>query len=181
MRVIIAVDYAGAALRLRHPSVACKALRGCSGRRGRAVGALADLSVFSLYQVKAMTNGEGGVITTERFEAAYQMRSFRNHGITSDHFERAQQGSWLYEMVDLYNYRLNGFQCVLGTQPCYRERFGPGPGLCANAEAAYEKILSRHIFPGMDDEDVDDAIEALWKIIGAYAIGRRTAAFAAAR
>jgi hypothetical protein len=69
------------------------------------VGALADLSVFSLYPVKAMTNGEGGVITTERFEAAYQMRSFRNHGITSDHFERAQQGSWLDEMVDLSNYR----------------------------------------------------------------------------
>ena len=80
------------------------------------MGALADFSVFSLYQVKAMTNGEGGVITTERFEAAYQMRSFRNHGITSDHFERAKQGSWLYEMVYLYNYRLNDFQCVLGTQ-----------------------------------------------------------------
>jgi len=145
------------------------------------VGALADLSVFSLYPVKAMTNGEGGVITTERFEAAYQMRSFRNHGITSDHFQRAQQGSWLDEMVDLSNYRHNDFQCALGTQPYYRERFGPGPGLCANAEAAYEKILLLHIFPGMGDEDVDDAIEALWKVIGAYAIGRRTAAFAAAR
>jgi len=91
------------------------------------VSALADLRVFSLYPVKAMTNGEGGVITTERFEAAYQMRSFRNHGITSDHFERAQQGSWLYEMVDLYNYRLNDFQCALGTQPYYRERSVPVP------------------------------------------------------
>jgi dTDP-4-amino-4,6-dideoxygalactose transaminase len=72
--------------------MACKALRACSGRRGRAVGALADLSVFSLYPVKAMTNGEGGVITTERFEAAYQMRSFRNHGITLGSFRARTTG-----------------------------------------------------------------------------------------
>ena len=68
-----------------------------------------------------MTTGEGGVITTEGFESAYQMRRFRNHGITSDHFERAQQGSWLYEMVELgYNYRLNDFQCALGTSQLTR-------------------------------------------------------------
>jgi perosamine synthetase len=43
------------------------------------------------------------------------MRIFRNHGITSDHRQREQQGSWFYEMVDLgYNYRLTDIQCALG-------------------------------------------------------------------
>jgi perosamine synthetase len=43
------------------------------------------------------------------------MRIFRNHGITSDHRQRDQLGSWFYEMVDLgYNYRLTDFQCALG-------------------------------------------------------------------
>jgi perosamine synthetase len=43
------------------------------------------------------------------------MRVFRNHGITSDHRQRAERGSWFYEMVDLgYNYRLTDIQCALG-------------------------------------------------------------------
>jgi len=43
------------------------------------------------------------------------MRIFRNHGITSDHRQRTEQGSWFYEMVDLgYNYRITDIQCALG-------------------------------------------------------------------
>jgi perosamine synthetase len=46
---------------------------------------------------------------------AERMRVFRNHGIITDHRQRAEQGSWFYEMVDLgYNYRLTDFQCALG-------------------------------------------------------------------
>lgn len=43
------------------------------------------------------------------------MRQFRNHGITSDHRQRAAIGSWHYEMTSLgYNYRLTDIQCALG-------------------------------------------------------------------
>ena len=55
------------------------------------------------------------MITTDDPALARRMRTFRNHGITSDHRQREQQGSWVYEMVDLgYNYRLTDFQCALG-------------------------------------------------------------------
>jgi perosamine synthetase len=228
------------------------------------VGTLADLNIFSFHPVKAITTGEGGVVTTESFETAYRMRCFRNHGVTSDHFQREQQGSWLYEMVELgYNYRLSDLQCALGlsqlerlTQcinrrraiahrydeafgqvvgvqplrvrpdiehayhlyvvrldraclssdrskifaalraegiganvhylpvhlhPFYRDRFGLGPGYCPNAEAAYERILSLPLFPAMNDRDVEDVIEAVWKVINAYAIDTRAAAAAGAR
>ena len=122
---IIAVDYAGQpcdydALRAiadEHDLIliadACHALGG--SYKGRPVGSLACLSTFSFHPVKPITTGEGGMITTDDPKLAQRMRVFRNHGITTDHRQREQQGSWFYEMVDLgYNYRLTDLQCVLG-------------------------------------------------------------------
>ena len=46
---------------------------------------------------------------------AQAMRVFRNHGITTDHRQRSEQGGFFYEMVSLgYNYRLTDFQAALG-------------------------------------------------------------------
>jgi perosamine synthetase len=52
--------------------------------------------------------------------------------------------------------------------PFYRQRFGHGPGLCPNAEAAYEELLSLPMFPGMSAGDVRDVIEATFKVVAAY-------------
>jgi perosamine synthetase len=42
------------------------------------------------------------------------MREFRNHGITTDHRQREEAGSWFYEMTELgFNYRLTDIQCAL--------------------------------------------------------------------
>lgn len=124
-KAIIAVDYAGQPCdyeRLRtiadrcglaFVADACHSL-GASYRQ-RPVGALADLNVFSFHPVKSITTGEGGMITTDDSGLACRMRSFRNHGITKDHRERTEDGSWYYEMTELgYNYRLTDFQCALG-------------------------------------------------------------------
>ncbi len=124
-KAIIAVDYCGQpcdydALRSigdRHQlALVADACHALGGRyRGRPVGSLADLSTFSFHPTKNITSGEGGMITTNDSNAARRMRSFRNHGLTKDSHERAQAGSWLYEMVDLgYNYRLTDLQCALG-------------------------------------------------------------------
>ncbi len=124
-KAIISVDYAGQPCNYdllqevaqRHGlhliADACHAIGG--NYNGRPVGSLADLNTFSLHPVKHFTTGEGGVITTNDRELAQRMRIFRNHGITTDHRQRAEQGSWFYEMVDLgYNYRITDFQCALG-------------------------------------------------------------------
>lgn len=124
-RAIVAVDYAGqpadlddlAALARAHDLVLIEDAAHALGAvyRGRPVGALADLTTFSLHPVKHVTTGEGGVITTSRSEWASALRRFRNHGITSDHRQRESAGSWFYEMVDLgFNYRITDFQCALG-------------------------------------------------------------------
>ena len=123
-RAIIAVDYAGQpcdydtlreianAHGLALVADACHALGG--SYKGKPVGSLADLSTFSFHPVKHITAGEGGAITTDDPQLAQRMRIFRNHGIPTDHRQRAEQGAFFYEMVELgYNYRLTDIQCAL--------------------------------------------------------------------
>jgi len=50
----------------------------------------------------------------------------------------------------------------------YRRRFGYGPGLCPQAESAYERLLTLPMFPAMSDEDVADVVAALRKVSAAY-------------
>ena len=88
---------------------------GATYRSGR-VGALADVSIFSLHPVKQLTTGEGGVALTEDPLLAKRMTTFRNHGITTDAHQREATGSWSYDMVELgYNYRLTDIQAALGS------------------------------------------------------------------
>lgn len=49
--------------------------------------------------------------------------------------------------------------------PYYRSRFGYQGGEYPVAEAAYESLLSLPIFHGMTDEDVEDVIEAISKVM----------------
>jgi len=261
-RAILPVDYAG------HPADLDAFLSLCRERpvtiiedashalgaeyKGRRVGAISHMSVFSFHPVKHVTTAEGGMVTTNDAEAAARLRIFRNHGITSDARTRHGRDQWLYEMVALgYNYRLTDLQCALGLSqlrkhpawlqrrraiarrydtafarvpgveplgarpevaqayhlyaiqvdpnivradrgevyaalraegigvnvhyipvhlhPYYRQRFGTGPGMYPIAEAAYERLLSLPIFPGMSDDDAEDVIAAVSKVAGAYA------------
>jgi perosamine synthetase len=124
-KAIIAVDYAGQpcdydALRniaLKHGiylvSDACHALG--AKYKGKMLGSLADMTVFSFHPVKHITTGEGGMIVTDNAELDARLRLFRNHGIATDYRQRDEQKTWFYEMLELgYNYRITDFQCALG-------------------------------------------------------------------
>ena len=134
-KAIIAVDYAGQPcdydklyeIADKHNLIlvadGCHALG--AEYKGKRVGSLADMTVFSFHPVKHITTGEGGMITTDDAKLAERMRIFRNHGITRDpsNFFNLQSSifnfksppSWFYEMLDLgYNYRLTDIQCALG-------------------------------------------------------------------
>lgn len=124
-RVIVTVDYTGQpsdlaeinALARQHNLVVIEDASHALGAtyQQQPIGALSDLTTFSLHPVKHITTGEGGVITTNDDRLAARLRLFRNHGITTDHRQREQAGSWFYEMVELgYNYRLTDIQCALG-------------------------------------------------------------------
>ncbi len=124
-KAIIAVDYAGQPcdydeLRTivdRHGlylvADACHSLG--AEYKGRKVGTLADLTVFSFHPVKPITTGEGGMVVTENAEFAERMRRFRNHGIDRDHQQRAEENSFLYDVTELgNNYRLSDIHAALG-------------------------------------------------------------------
>ena len=54
-------------------------------------------------------------MTTDDPNFARRIRAFRNHGIATDHRQRAKNGEFYYEMTDVgYNYRLSDIQCALG-------------------------------------------------------------------
>jgi perosamine synthetase len=124
-KAILAVDYAGhpadldAFLKLadQHGLVliedACHALG--AEYRGRKVGSLLHMTVFSFHPVKHLTTGEGGMVTTESLRYAETLRRFRNHGISSEARQRESTGRWHYDMVLLgFNYRLPDIACALG-------------------------------------------------------------------
>lgn len=165
---VVAVDYTGqpsdyAALReicadhdLTLVADACHALGG--RLNGDPVGSLADLNAFSFHPVKNMTTGEGGMVTTDDPDLAEVMRVFRNHGITSDHRDRAERGSWYYEMEDLgYNYRLSDIHCALGLTQLEKL-----PGFVERRRqiaATYDQALDD--VPGIEPLEVrDDAAHA---------------------
>lgn len=125
-RAIIGVDYAGQAcdwdalrdIADRHKLAlladGCHAIG--ATYKGRKLGTLADVTVFSFHPVKHITTGEGGMAVTDDAALAGKMRTFRGHGISSTASEREKTGGWYYEMVELgYNYRITDIQCALGS------------------------------------------------------------------
>lgn len=82
--------------------------------KGRKVGTLSDMTMFSFHPVKPVTTAEGGVIVTDNEEYYKKMLIFRGHGIEQTAYAQ-EQGNWYYEMTDLgYNYRMTDVQAALG-------------------------------------------------------------------
>lgn len=118
-RAIMPVDFAGHPADLdriisiaRHGGFvviedACHALG--AEYKGRKIGSLSDMTVFSFHPVKSITTGEGGMILTDNEEYYEKMLKFRNHNIIKG------EKHWQYEIHDVgYNYRLTDIQCALG-------------------------------------------------------------------
>lgn len=260
-RAILPVDYAGHPADLR-PLLELAERNGLvviedashalgAEYKGRRIGGLSHMTVFSFHPVKHITTGEGGMVTTDNAKFAETLRRFRNHGISSDARQRQSAGQWHYEMVLLgFNYRLTDIACALGIQqlkkldanlsrrrqiaeryaaafrqlpevitptvrsevnpawhlypvrldpvklkadrgqvfqalraenigvnvhyipvhrhPYYAERFGYRGGEYPVAEDAYERLISLPMFHGMSDQDVEDVIHAVEKVISHF-------------
>ena len=86
--------------------------------KGKKVGALADMTMFSFHPVKSITTGEGGAILTNDRSYYEKLLMFRTHGLTRDprKLKNKTHASWHQEMQLLgYNYRLTDIQAALGT------------------------------------------------------------------
>ena len=74
--------------------------------RGRKVGALADVGAFSFYGNKALTTGEGGMLTTNDDALAAKLRLLRGQGMD------AKRRYW--HTVIGYNYRMTNIAAAIG-------------------------------------------------------------------
>jgi dTDP-4-amino-4,6-dideoxygalactose transaminase len=74
---------------------------------GREAGSWGKMGCFSFHPRKAITTGEGGVITTNDSCLARRLRILRNHGLDPE-------SSTTNFVVPGYNYRMTDFQAALG-------------------------------------------------------------------
>ncbi len=84
---------------------------------GRHAGTFGDVGCFSFHPRKAITTGEGGMITTSSEDIDRLSRSLRDHGASRSDLSRHHgTGSFLlaeYNMLG-YNYRMTDIQGALG-------------------------------------------------------------------
>ncbi|KAB2952937.1 UDP-4-amino-4,6-dideoxy-N-acetyl-beta-L-altrosamine transaminase [Heliorestis acidaminivorans] len=125
-KAIIPVDFAGQPAKLdeikelakKHNLIVIEDAAHALGAmyKGRKVGSISDMSMFSLHPVKHITTGEGGIITTNNKEYYSKLRQFRSHGITREKdLIKNPDEPWYYEMHFLgYNYRMTDIQAALG-------------------------------------------------------------------
>lgn len=79
--------------------------------KGKKIGGISNLTIFSFHPIKTITTGEGGAILTNRKDFYEKMKISRHHGI----IRKPQRGGWYYEIENPgYNFRITDFQCALG-------------------------------------------------------------------
>ena len=84
---------------------------------GRHVGTFGATGCFSFHPRKAITTGEGGMITTNDNELDKKLSSLRDHGAGKSDLERhkGKGGSLLPDFNELgYNYRMTDLQGAIG-------------------------------------------------------------------
>jgi dTDP-4-amino-4,6-dideoxygalactose transaminase len=86
--------------------------------QGQHVGTLGHAGVFSFHPRKAITTGEGGMITTQDDELATKLRRLRDHGAAMSDLQR-HLGARPYLLSDHpdagYNQRMTDLQAALGS------------------------------------------------------------------
>lgn len=130
--------------------------------KGRRVGTLADLTVFSFHPVKGITTGEGGAVVTDNPDYYERLLAFRSHGIVREPEKmRENHGPWYHEMQFLgYNYRLTDIQCALGRSQL--ARFPEFLRRRREIAAIYRQELAG--IPGLTLPTVVDEVEPAWHL-----------------
>jgi len=132
--------------------------------RGKKVGGIGEVTVFSFYATKTLTTGEGGMVTTDIDEWAERMRVLRLHGISKDAWNRySENGSWVYDVKELgYKYNMTDISASLGLSQlgkleemwrrrvaiaeAYNEAFGELEELILY-EVKPDRVSSWHLYP----------------------------------
>ena len=84
---------------------------------GKALGAWGAVGCFSFFSNKNLSNGEGGMLVTDRDDVADKVRFQRSHGMTTLTYDRHKGLAYSYDVIDLgYNYRIDEIRSALGRE-----------------------------------------------------------------
>ena len=109
------------------------------------VGTFGETGCFSFHPRKAITTGEGGMITTYNDTLAEKLRSMRDHGAATSDFQR-HHGSRPYLLAEHpyagYNYRMTDIQASIGVTQMERANniINERQQLAAKYSAALKKL-----------------------------------------
>jgi dTDP-4-amino-4,6-dideoxygalactose transaminase len=86
--------------------------------KGNKVGGIGDCGAFSFHPRKAITTGEGGMLTTNTDEIAFRAKALRSHGESISDEERHKADEIIYpEFIMLgFNYRMTDIQASIGVE-----------------------------------------------------------------
>jgi perosamine synthetase len=114
--------------------------------RGRMVGGLAPISVFSLHARKVVTTGEGGMIVTDDAALAKRLRLLRHQGMSLTDFERNSGDPTAFEAYPEigYNFRITDIQAAVGL--CQLDRLDDLIARRARVARRYIAALSKNEF-----------------------------------
>lgn len=129
--------------------------------RGRPVGSLAHVTVFSLHARKLVTTGEGGMILTDDGELATRLRQLRHQGMSLSDYERHGSAPTVFESYPEigYNFRITDVQAAIGVVQLRRL-----PEMLERRRAVAERYtaaLSNH--PWLEPPFVPAHVEPNWQ------------------
>ncbi|MCP4361154.1 MAG: DegT/DnrJ/EryC1/StrS family aminotransferase [Chloroflexi bacterium] len=84
--------------------------------KGRKIGTIADLTVFSFYVTKNVVTGEGGMVTTNNPDFADKIKMYGLHGMSRDAWKRySDEGYKHYQVVfPGFKYNMMDLQAAIG-------------------------------------------------------------------
>lgn len=90
--------------------------------KGRKIGSIGDMTVFSFYVTKNLSTGEGGMITTNNHRWTQRLQVLRLHGLSVDAWKRYSVHHFkLYEAVEPgFKYNLTDIASSLGLHQLHR-------------------------------------------------------------
>jgi perosamine synthetase len=165
-RVIIPVDQLGlpcdidaiASLAHRHRLRVLDDAACAFGSRShdRPVGALADVTVFSLHARKVVTTAEGGMITTDDDALAERLRRLRHQGMSLSDYARHRGPPTCFESYPEigYNHRITDIQAAIGLAQLDRlddllERRRATAARYSAYLAGHPLLIAPHVPPGL--------------------------------
>lgn len=128
--------------------------------KGKKIGTHSPAVCFSFHPRKAITTGEGGMVTTNDAEVAHKVEMMRSHGASISDFARHGADKVIMEDYPVlgYNYRLTDIQGAIGVEQMKKldwilerrieigEKYNAAFGDIDFVETPYQPPYARHTY-----------------------------------